>query len=184
MVAYLGMKYDEHKEKATNASNTSNACNAELAMRRDMYYMRLALKEAQQAAALGEVPVGAVCVQTLSTGERIIATAHNLREITCDPSAHAEFLALTQAAQQLKRWRLGDCTIYVTLEPCLMCAGLMLNARVSKVVFGAADPKGGALGSLYDVHADKRLNHAFELTSGILQEESAGLLKEFFKARR
>ncbi len=146
----------------------------------DEKYMRLALEEAEAAAAEGEVPIGAVVV----CDGRVVARAHNRRETDADPSAHAEFLAMVAAARELGRWRLTGCTVYVTLEPCLMCAGLMVNARVDRCVYGAADPKGGAVGTLFDVSHDERLNHEFEVTSGVLADEAAGLLRAFFRARR
>lgn len=146
----------------------------------DEKYMALALAEARAAAEEGEVPIGAVVV---CDGE-VVAAAHNRRETDRDPSAHAEFSAMTAAAAALDRWRLTGCTVYVTLEPCLMCAGLMVNARVDRCVFGAPDPKGGACGTLYDVSCDPRLNHEFEVEGGVLEEECAGLLREFFRARR
>ena len=121
----------------------------------DERYMRAALEEARAAARLGEVPIGAVVVYR---GE-IVSRAHNLRERNEDPSAHAEFTAMCAAARALGRWRLTGCTVYVTLEPCCMCAGLMVNARIDRCVFGAPDPKGGATGSLFRLHADARLNH-------------------------
>ena len=146
----------------------------------DERYMRLALEEAEAAAAEGEVPIGAVVV----CDGQVVARAHNRREGDADPSAHAEFLAMVEAARALGRWRLTGCTVYVTLEPCLMCAGLMVNARVDRCVYGAADPKGGAVGTLFDVSHDERLNHEFKVTSGVLADEAAGLLREFFRARR
>lgn len=146
----------------------------------DERFMREALVEAHAAAAEGEVPIGAVVVYE---GE-IIARAHNRRELDEDPSAHAEFSAMVAAARALGRWRLTGCTVYVTLEPCVMCAGLMVNARVSRCVYGAADPKAGALGSLYQLNADRRLNHAFEVTAGVLSNECAGVLKAFFAELR
>ena len=146
----------------------------------DMRFMRLALEEAQLAAEEGEVPIGAVVV---CEGE-VVARAHNRRETDHDPSAHAEFAAMVAASQALERWRLTGCTVYVTLEPCLMCAGLMVNARVDRCVFGAADPKGGALGTLFDVSHDPRLNHEFEVTSGVLEDECADALRRFFKSKR
>ena len=146
----------------------------------DERFMRLALDEARVAAAEGEVPIGAVVV---CDGE-VLARAHNRRETDRDPSAHAEFSAMTRAARLLGRWRLTGCTVYVTLEPCLMCAGLMVNARIDRCVFGAADPKGGATGTLYDVSHDARLNHEFEVTSGVLADECAQLLCAFFRERR
>lgn len=146
----------------------------------DERYMRLALEEAGAAADEGEVPIGAVVV----CDGRVVARAHNRREADADPSAHAEFTAMVAAARELGRWRLTGCTVYVTLEPCLMCAGLMVNARVDRCVYGAADPKGGALGTLFDVSHDERLNHAFEVTPGVLADEAADLLRAFFRARR
>lgn len=146
----------------------------------DERFMREALVEAHAAAAEGEVPIGAVVVYE---GE-IIARAHNRRELDEDPSAHAEFSAMVAAARALRRWRLTGCTVYVTLEPCVMCAGLMVNARVTRCVYGAADPKAGALGSLYQLNADRRLNHAFEVTAGVLSNECAGVLKAFFAELR
>mgnify|MGYP004527436365 FL=1 len=146
----------------------------------DERFMRVALDEAALAAQAGEVPIGAVVVFE----GRVVASAHNRRELDKDPSAHAEFLALLEAARALGRWRLTGCTVYVTLEPCLMCAGLMVNSRIDRCVFGAPDPKGGAVGSLYDLSRDDRLNHAFEVTSGVLQDECAGLLQGFFSQLR
>lgn len=146
----------------------------------DERFMREALVEAHAAAAEGEVPIGAVVVYE---GE-IIARAHNRRELDEDPSAHAEFSAMVAAARALGRWRLTGCTVYVTLEPCVMCAGLMVNARVTRCVYGAADPKAGALGSLYQLNVDRRLNHAFEVTAGVLSNECAGVLKAFFAELR
>ena len=154
--------------------------NNGVAEKDDERYMRLALEEAAAAAAEGEVPIGAVVV---CDGE-VVARAHNRRETDADPSAHAEFAAMVAAARALGRWRLTGCTVYVTLEPCLMCAGLMVNARVDRCVYGAADPKGGAVGTLYDVSHDERLNHEFEVTSGVLADEAATLLRDFFRARR
>lgn len=146
----------------------------------DERFMREALVEAHAAAAEGEVPIGAVVVYE---GE-IIAREHNRRELDEDPSAHAEFSAMVAAARALGRWRLTGCTVYVTLEPCVMCAGLMVNARVTRCVYGAADPKAGALGSLYQLNADRRLNHAFAVTAGVLSNECAGVLKAFFAELR
>lgn len=146
----------------------------------DETYMRLALEEAQVAAAEGEVPIGAVVV----CDGAVVARAHNRRETDRDPSAHAEFSAMVQAAHALDRWRLTGCTVYVTLEPCLMCAGLMVNGRIDRCVYGAPDPKGGALGTLFDVSHDPRLNHEFEVEAGVLADECAELLRSFFRARR
>lgn len=146
----------------------------------DEKFMREALAEAHAAAAVGEVPIGAVVVRA---GE-IVARAHNRRELDQDPSAHAEFAALCAAAQSLGRWRLFDCTVYVTLEPCCMCAGLMVNARVGRCVYGAADAKAGALGSLYDLNADSRLNHRFNVTAGVLADECRAVLSGYFAGLR
>ena len=146
----------------------------------DEKFMREALAEARAAAAVGEVPIGAVVV---SAGE-IVARAHNRRELDQDPSAHAEFAALCAAAQSLGRWRLSDCTVYVTLEPCCMCAGLMVNARVGRCVYGATDAKAGALGSLYDINADSRLNHRFNVTAGVLADECRAVLSGYFAGLR
>lgn len=142
--------------------------------------MAEALKEAHRAAEEGEVPVGAVIVQ----GQRLIARAHNQRETLNDPTAHAEMIALTQASAALGRWRLTDTTVYVTLEPCAMCAGAMVLARVGRLVYGSRDPKAGACGSVYDIVRDPKLNHRVEVTEGVLKEEASGLLSEFFKLRR
>lgn len=146
----------------------------------DEKFMREALAEARAAAAVGEVPIGAVVV---CAGE-IVARAHNRRELDQDPSAHAEFAALCAAARTLGRWRLSDCTVYVTLEPCCMCAGLMVNARVGRCVYGAADAKAGALGSLYDLNADSRLNHRFNVTAGVLADECRAVLSSYFAGLR
>ena len=146
----------------------------------DERFMALALEEARLAADEGEVPIGAVVVHE---GE-VIARAHNRRETDADPSAHAEFSAMLEASRALGCWRLSGCTVYVTLEPCLMCAGLMVNARIDRCVYGASDPKGGALGTLFDVSADPRLNHAFAVSAGVCAGESAELLRSFFRSRR
>ena len=146
----------------------------------DERFMRLALEQARRAAQAGEVPIGAV----VTCGGEVVAQAFNRRELAHDPSAHAEFAAMTAAARRLDRWRLSGCTVYVTLEPCLMCAGLMVNARVDRCVFGAPDPKGGALGTLYDVSHDARLNHEFEVTPGVLEKECGEVLRMFFAELR
>lgn len=146
----------------------------------DARFMREALSEARRAASLGEVPVGAV----VARAGRVIARACNRRELDGDPSAHAEFSALVAAAHELGRWRLSDCTVYVTLEPCPMCAGLMVNARVGRCVFGAADAKAGALGSVLRLQDDSRLNHAFPVTAGVLADECSAVLRAFFAERR
>ena len=146
----------------------------------DIEYMRHALDLAQEAGGHGEVPIGAVVV----CAGAIVGTGYNRREMDNDPAGHAEFIALMQASRNLGRWRLSDCTVYVTLEPCIMCAGLMHQARIKRCVFATPDPKAGALGTLYKVHEDERLNHSFEVEPGILEEESSALLKEFFKELR
>jgi tRNA(adenine34) deaminase len=142
--------------------------------------MRAALAEADAAAAHGDVPVGAV---VLFEGG-VIAARHNEREFAEDPLAHAEMLALRDAAAALGRWRLDDCTLVVTLEPCIMCAGALVNARVGRLVFGAREPKFGAVGSIYDICRDARLNHRPEVAEGVLAEESSARLKSFFASRR
>ncbi len=146
----------------------------------DERFMRMALDRARAAGEAGEVPIGAVVVRQ----GQVIAQGDNRRERDCDPSGHAEFLAILQAARELGRWRLSDCTVYVTLEPCIMCAGLMHQARIGRCVYGAHDPKAGALGSLYSVYDDVRLNHRFCVESGVLEGECVRLLREFFEARR
>jgi tRNA(adenine34) deaminase len=146
----------------------------------DALFMEYALKEARQAFEIGEVPVGAVIVHR----QRVIAAAHNQRELLHDPTAHAEILAITQAAASLQSWRLIDCTLYVTLEPCPMCAGAIVQARVPRVVYGAIDPKAGAVDSLYHLLSDSRLNHQAALTGGVLSQQCGRLLTEFFQQRR
>lgn len=146
----------------------------------DVTAMRAALVEARRATEHGDVPVGAIVVRD----GVVIASAGNQREQLNDPSAHAEVLALRAAAAHLGTWRLDDCTLYVTLEPCVMCAGAIINARVGTVVFGAPDLKAGALGSLYNIAADPRLNHEPVVRHGVLGEECASLLHEFFSERR
>ncbi len=146
----------------------------------DETYMAMALEQARVAAEIGEVPIGAVVV----CDGAVVARACNRREIDHDPAGHAELLAIRAAAAKLGRWRLTDCTVYVTLEPCPMCAGLMHQARIARCVYAAPDPKAGALGTLYDLHDDTRLNHRFEVTSGVLEAESAALLRGFFATLR
>ncbi|HEY5506410.1 MAG TPA: tRNA adenosine(34) deaminase TadA [Coriobacteriia bacterium] len=149
-------------------------------MRTHEFFMGKALEQARAAAEIGEVPIGAVIV---CDGE-IVAVGSNRREIDADPTAHAEMIAVRQAASVLGRWRLDGCTVYVTLEPCPMCAGALHAARVEACVYGAVDPKAGALGTLYDIASDTRLNHRYEVTAGVLAEESSALLKEFFARLR
>jgi tRNA(adenine34) deaminase len=142
--------------------------------------MRLALDEAREAAAHGDVPVGAVVVAAGS----VVARAHNERERRSDPTAHAELLALREAAAQRRSWRLDGATLYVTLEPCPMCAGALVAARVARLVYGPQDERAGAALSLYNIPQDPRLNHSLEITTGMLAEESRALLQDFFRGKR
>lgn len=144
------------------------------------HFMRLALREAERAYLEDEVPVGAVIVH----GESIIASAHNQREQLHDPTAHAEMIAITQAAEALGSWRLDACVLYVTLEPCPMCAGAIIQARIPWVVYGAADPKAGAVDSLYHLLQDSRLNHRCQTTAGVLAPECGDILSRFFQEKR
>jgi tRNA(adenine34) deaminase len=147
----------------------------------DVYFMRLALREAERALTHDDVPIGAVLVHA---GE-VLAAAHNERELRADPTAHAEILALREAARALSSWRLLDCALYVTLEPCAMCAGAIVLARVPRVVFGATDPKAGACGSVLDVLCEPRLNHRpDDVLSGVLAPACGQLLSDFFASRR
>ena len=147
----------------------------------DEHWMRLALAEADAAAAKGEVPVGCVIVAHDGT---LLATGNNLRETYEDPTAHAEIVAVRAAAQKLGTWRLEDTTLYATLEPCVMCAGALVNARVGRVVYGADDPKAGACATLFSIGQDTRLNHRFTLVKGVLATEAAERLRAFFAALR
>ena len=142
--------------------------------------MKLALQEAEQALAEDEVPVGAVIVHD----DRVIASAHNQREQLRDPTAHAEMIAITQAAEALGSWRLDGSALYVTLEPCPMCAGAIVQARIATVVYGAADPKAGAVHSLYRLLEDRRLNHSCQVVSGVLAEPCGAMLTRFFQQQR
>lgn len=146
----------------------------------DESWMRRALNLAVNAAEQDEVPVGAIVVYR----QRVIGSGWNQREQLRDPTAHAEMIAITQAASTLESWRLIDCTLYVTLEPCPMCAGAIVQARIPRVVYGARDPKAGAVDSLFRLLNDDRLNHAAEITSGVLAVECGSLLSEFFEAKR
>jgi tRNA(adenine34) deaminase len=156
------------------------ATMGETAFLRDEYYMRLALREAELATQHGDVPIGAVVVLE---GE-VIGGAGNERELRRSPLAHAELLAIEQAAQRMGSWRLLDTTLYVTLEPCPMCAGAVVQARIPRLVYGATDDKAGAAGTLYNVCQDARLNHILDVTPGVLADESVALLRQFFQARR
>jgi tRNA(adenine34) deaminase len=159
---------------------------------RDEYYMRLALREAEQALAHDDVPIGCVIAAAqgvreaghLARGGEVIAAARNERELRGDPTAHAEILALREAARRLRGWRLLDTVLYVTLEPCAMCAGAIVLARVPRVVYAATDPKAGAAGSVLDVLSEPRLNHRPDVAGGLLAEEGAELLRAFFSSRR
>jgi tRNA(adenine34) deaminase len=146
----------------------------------DEYFMRLALREAEAATRHDDVPIGAVVVLE---GE-VIGAAGNEREMRRSPLAHAELLAIEQAAQRMGSWRLLDTTLYVTLEPCPMCAGAVVQARIPRLVYGATDDKAGAAGTLYNVCQDARLNHILDVTPGVLADESLALLRQFFQARR
>ncbi len=142
--------------------------------------MRLALEQARQAAAIGEVPVGAVVYR----GDEVLATAYNLRESTADPTAHAEVLALREAAKKLGTWRLDGCTLAVTLEPCPMCAGALINSRIDRLVYGTTDPKMGCVDTMYELCTDTRFNHRLVVVSGVLKDECVEVLQAFFQARR
>ncbi|MGH2272470.1 tRNA adenosine(34) deaminase TadA [Anaerohalosphaeraceae bacterium U12dextr] len=146
----------------------------------DQRYMRMAIDQAYIAEEHGDVPIGAVIVYN----NRVIARAHNQRQLLNDPTAHAEMIALTQASEVVGNWRLHGCTIYVTLEPCPMCAGALVLARLDRLVFGTDDPKAGACGSLYNIVQDGRLNHRLEVVSGVLQEDCRFQLQAFFQRRR
>ncbi|MBN1142603.1 MAG: nucleoside deaminase [Deltaproteobacteria bacterium] len=150
------------------------------ARNQDQIFMAEALREAKKGVDREEVPVGAVIVHDGA----VIARAHNLRETSQDPTSHAEMLAIRVAAERLGSWRLCDCTLYVTLEPCLMCMGAIILARIPRLVFGCRDPRAGAAGSLYDLAADDRLNHRVEVTEGVLEEVCSGMLSEFFFSLR
>ncbi|MFJ7640713.1 tRNA adenosine(34) deaminase TadA [Peribacillus sp. NPDC046944] len=149
-------------------------------MKDDIYYMNVALGEAEKARQLNEVPIGAVIV----IEDRIVARGHNLRETDQNAIAHAELLAINEACVELGSWRLEEATLYVTLEPCPMCAGAILQSRVKRVVFGAHDPKAGCAGTFMDLLQDQRFNHQCEVTSGVLEEECGGILTAFFKQLR
>ena len=146
----------------------------------DEHFMLLAIREAERALEHDDVPVGAVIV---SDGE-VLASGHNERELRQDPSAHAELLAIREAARTLGSWRLLDCVLYVTLEPCAMCAGAIVLARIPRVIYAASDPKAGAAGSVLDVLAEPRLNHRPEVAGGLFSDESSALLRDFFASRR
>ena len=147
---------------------------------KDIRFMKLALEEATLAFAEGEVPVGSVLV----IGDAVITKAHNNKEYSNDPTGHAELLTLKSGARETGNWRLSDAALYVTKEPCIMCAGAMVNARLGRLVYGCRDEKGGAVDSLYALLSDQRLNHQVEVVSGVLEEECAEILKRFFREKR
>lgn len=150
-------------------------------MKTDEDFMRLALAEARKALEADEVPIGAIVV----CQDKVIGRGYNLRERDNDPTAHAEMIALREAAKKIKSWRLNQCALYVTIEPCPMCAGAIVQARIQKLVFGAADPKAGAIDSLYNIGKDNRLNHQVaEIKGGVLAEKCRDLMKDFFKKLR
>ncbi|WP_163152443.1 tRNA adenosine(34) deaminase TadA [Anoxybacillus sp. MB8] len=149
-------------------------------MRNDEYYMHLAIEEAKKAENIGEVPIGAVVVYN----DEVIARAHNLRERDQRSIAHAELLAIDEACRKLGTWRLEEATLYVTLEPCAMCAGAIVLSRIKRVVFGASDPKGGCAGTLMNLLQEPRFNHQVEVVSGVLAEQCGGMLSEFFRRLR
>lgn len=146
------------------------------------FFMLFAIELAKQAESIGEVPIGCVVVDDLSN--QIIGRGYNRRETDHDPTAHAEILALREAAKVRGHWRLTDCTLYVTLEPCPMCAGALVNARVPRLVYGCDDPKAGAVRTLFQLCEDQRLNHRLEVTAGVMADECSRLLQEFFRAQR
>jgi tRNA(adenine34) deaminase len=146
----------------------------------DLQFMQIALQQATLAPAAGEVPIAAVLVHE----GQVLASAHNNRETTQDPTAHAELIVIRQAAELLHSWRLTGTTLYVTLEPCAMCAGAIVQSRIARLVFGAWDPKAGACGSIFDIPAERRLNHRVEVVGGVLEKESQTLLQDFFRPKR
>ena len=149
-------------------------------MNRDKKFMDLAFEEAKKALEKKEVPIGAVVIKD----DKVIGRGYNLKEEIQDPTAHAEMIAIRQAAEYTGSWRLENCEIYVTLEPCPMCVGAMLQARIDRLVFGAYDKRGGAVGSLYDLSDDSRFNHTIKVKSGFMKEKSSKMLKKFFKSLR
>jgi tRNA(adenine34) deaminase len=146
----------------------------------DEYFMKIALDEALKAFEEDEVPIGAVVVRE----REIIAKAHNLRESLNDPTAHAEIIAIREAAEKLSSWRLIDCNLYVTIEPCPMCAGAIVQSRIKRLIYGAKDPKAGAVDSVMNIVDNPNLNHSVEVTSGILQYECSNIMKEYFRGKR
>ncbi|WP_342746570.1 tRNA adenosine(34) deaminase TadA [Paenibacillus rigui] len=149
-------------------------------MQEHIPYMRAAMEEAQKAEAKLEVPIGCVIVWQ----DQIIGRGHNLRETTCDPLAHAELIAIKQASEHLEAWRLLDCRLYVTLEPCPMCAGAIVQSRIPQVIYGTTDPKAGCAGTLMNLLQEERFNHRVDVVSGVLQEECSAMLTQFFRKLR
>ena len=149
-------------------------------MANDEYYMKLAIEEAKKAQKLGEVPIGAIIVKN----NEVIASAHNLRETAQLPTAHAEHIAIERASKVVGSWRLEECRLYVTLEPCVMCAGAIVMSRIPKVVYGATDPKGGCSGSLMNLLEESQFNHRAEIVKGVLEQECGALLRNFFRELR
>lgn len=149
-------------------------------MANDEYYMKLAIEEAKKAQKLGEVPIGAIIVKN----NEVIARSHNLRETAQLPTAHAEHIAIERASKVVRSWRLEECKLYVTLEPCVMCAGAIVMSRIPKVVYGATDPKGGCSGSLMNLLEESQFNHRAEIVKGVLEQECGDLLRNFFRELR
>ncbi len=145
-------------------------------------WMRLAIVQAEAARSLDEVPIG--CVVVHQPESRVVGRGYNRRNLDCDPTGHAEILAIREAAETLGNWRLMDCTLIVTLEPCPMCAGAIVNSRIPRLIYGCADPKAGAVRTLYQICEDTRLNHRVEVIAGILEQECSMILKDFFKVQR
>lgn len=162
-----------------NTKSTKNLKNPNFSD--DLWYMSIAIEEAEKAAKLGEVPVGAIIV---SNHGKVLSRTHNLKESIFNPCGHAELLSIISATKTIQNWRLTDATIYVTLEPCHMCLGALVQSRISRLVFGAYDSKGGAISLGSDLYKDKRLNHNFSVTGGIKHMECSKVLSQFFKERR
>lgn len=175
-----GRRFESFLVRLFGGLPASHQPNADCANPIDLFGMRLALVEAAQAAMLGEVPVGAVILR----GEQVLGVGGNRRESLNDPTAHAEILALRQAAAAAGSWRLSDATLYVTQEPCPMCAGALVNARIKRLVYGCGNPKAGAVKTLFQIPEDTRLNHRMEVTSGVLASECGDMLTAFFRSLR
>lgn len=174
------MKIAENALKAGRSGGERRACYAECVLETDLHFMRAAIEEARLSAEAGEVPVGAVLVR----GEDVLARSGNRTIRDCDPTAHAEVVALREGARAFGNYRITGATLYVTIEPCSMCAGAMIQARIARLVYGADDPKAGAVRSCFEVLTDGRVNHRVEVVSGVLAAECAALLQSFFAARR